>query len=548
MRVLRSTARSRFGNKNGPEPKAILNNFNFFRGILPISLLFFSSLTAGAQAERFVIPPDQREVDGIALSIHAGDTVFLEAGNRNEVRFLNLTGSEVKPVIVINHSGKVVINSEKRYGISFENSVHFRITGTGSDDRYGIEIASSRSQGLSIGEFSSNCEADHLEIHDVGFAGIMAKTDPDCSRKDLRYFVMKNLSFHDNLIYETGGEGFYIGFSWFPIRPFRCDDDSILYAHEIHGIRIYNNDLRNTHWESIQVGSSTRDVKIYCNSVRNYGSDNELWQNNGVQIGAGTTGDFFNNYINSGTGDAISFFGGGGNRLFNNLIINAGNSAIFHNDREAVKGRNYQIMNNTIIDPAEFGITVISGNTWTNRLYNNIITIKDIDKGIIGYVDSRWYTGNNFVCPAKNEAGFVNPDSGDFHLNADSELLTGGIQVPWLQFDYDFRSRSPETNSIGAFGGRSAVTGMPPFPFVNEDETDMIYGETGSEGKYAFDSDVKNTGFRLYNGSGSSLDRNLVSIKGKKVIIDFSELPKGIYYLASYTSDTRIQLKRIVKR
>jgi hypothetical protein len=514
------------------------------------AILILLCMNTLAQPKIFRIAPGQTLVDGIVLGINPGDTLFLEPGDREELHFLNITGTAEKPVIITNHQGKVVVRSQKRYGIAFDNSVYFRFTGTGSSDKYGIEIASSRSQGLSISNFSSNCEADHLEIHHVGYAGIMAKTDPDCSRKDLRCFTMKNLSFHDNLIYETGSEGFYIGFSWFPIRPFRCGQDSILYAHEIHGIRIYNNNLHDTHAEAIQVGSSTRDVKIYCNSIRNYGSANNLWQNNGVQIGAGTVGDFFNNIIDSGPGDAVSFFGGGGNRLFNNLIINAGSSAIFHNDKEAViKGRSYQIMNNTIINPGQFGITIISGNTWTNKLYNNVVVTKDPDNGILGYVDSRWYSGNNKVFRNIEDAGFVDPASSGFGLAPQSALIDSGFAVPWLEFDYHFKTRPAGANyDIGAFEFGGAPATAPDLSFEQNSETEMVQAEVGPDGTYSFSLDEKKAEIVFFDGTGVVQDATRVERKGRNLKIDFSGLPQGVYYVGVKTGDKRLPLKRIINK
>ena len=524
-------------------------NLKIFASILILSSVELFYIEAAAQTRNIEVSPVQQTVDGTAMGVNPGDTIFVAAGNRSELHFSNITGTDEKPVIIINRGGKVVINTEKRYAIFFSNSIHFRITGTGSNDKYGIEIASSKSQGLAISEFSSNCEADHLEIHNAGFAGIMAKTDPDCRRKDLRFFIMKNLSFHDNLIYDTASEGFYVGFSWFPIRPFRCGQDSILYAHEIHGLRIYSNDLHHTGAEAIQVGSSTRDVKIFCNSIRNYGTENALWQNNGVQIGAGTTGDFFCNYINTGTGDAISFFGGGGNRLYNNLIINAGNSAIFHNDKEAVKGRSYQIMNNTIIHPAALGITIISSHTWTNKMYNNVVVIRDTTKGILGYVDSRWYAGNNKVYKNIADAGFVNPDSGNFHLTAHSALTGSGLSVPWLDFDYDFKNRPVDMAfDIGAFRFDGPAGSVRAFPFEQEPETDMVPGEAGDNGEYIFTVNDKHISVIIYNGSGVQLDSKRIARKGRDIIIDFEGLPQGIYYVSTETANKRLPLRRIVNK
>ncbi len=51
-------------------------------------------------------------------------------------------------------------------------------------------------------------EIDHLHIHNVGYAAIVAKTDPNCERKMFLNLSMRNLSFHDNYIHHTAKADF----------------------------------------------------------------------------------------------------------------------------------------------------------------------------------------------------------------------------------------------------------------------------------------------------------------------------------------------------
>ena len=208
---------------------------------------------------------------------------------------------------------------------------------------------------------------------------------------------MRNLSFHDNYIHDTYAEGFYIGYSWYPAREYVCGQDSLLYPHQIHSVRIYNNRLENTGQEAIQVGGGTRDVKIYSNKVYNYGKNNTLWQNHGVQIGQGTTGELFNNSIDSGPAEGISLFGGGNNKVYCNTISNTGASAIYQNDRSAFPNTTYQIYNNKIINSAGKAIVLVSAKTNGNIIQNNVIVTMQPDSAISDEGNIPWNKAKNVI-------------------------------------------------------------------------------------------------------------------------------------------------------
>jgi hypothetical protein len=440
------------------------------------------------------------------MAIKPGDTVFIAAGNREELMLQNITGTSKKPVVIINRGGKVIINTKKDYGILFSNSIHFIITGTGSSDEYGFEIASGSNLGLVFTEFSSFCEADHFEIHHVGYAAIVAKTDPNCTRKDLRFFIMQNLSFHDNLIHDTYAEGFYVGYSWHPTRDYKCGEDSLLYSHQIHGIRIFNSNIRNSGQEGIQVGAGTSDVMIYSNSVYNYGIRNEIWQNHGVQIGQATTGDFFNNKISTGPAEAISLFGGGNNRIYDNVIINSGAAAIYQNDRGALPGSDYQIMNNIIITPGGNAVTMVSNHTKTNKVTGNIIVIKDRKNAIVNEGSMKWDSSGNRVFSSIEEAG-----------------LDAGI------IEQDTRKKITSS-----------------FPFVKDNTIKLVEEPEIFTDKYLFRIAFKSPSAKLYNSAGILLDAEFVSRKGNDYVVDLSSFSNSIYYVSVLTAGRPCELRRLI--
>lgn len=479
--------------------------------VLAIGGIFFfltSCFTeTNAVSRCFRIEPGVDSVDGITLGIQPGDTVFVMAGSRDALVFENITGTEKQPVVITNKGGRVVINTKKDFGILVNNSVHFKITGTGSRDLYGFEIASTANHGLLITEFSSFCEADHLEIHQVEYAGIVAKTDPNCLRKDLRYFVMQNLSFHDNYIHDITAEGFYVGYSWYPAREYVCDSDSLLYPHEIHGIRIYNNTMRNTGQEGIQVGTGTRDVMIYGNSIISYGRTNTTWQNHGVQIGQGTTGELFENYISDGPAEGISLFGRGNNRVNKNVIINSGASAIYQNDRGAAAGTRYEISGNHIVFPGGHGIQVVSDHTRGNKASENTIVISNKREAVVSSGSMNWDTVGNYTFSSLEESGL------------DTLALKKGIGVRIATYPF-----------------------IPDSGFILIPQPELLSGTyfipAGSNGEPFF--------FKMYDGAGIMMDGSRILAKPNGIEMDLSGLGSGVYYLAETSANNTPRLHRLV--
>jgi len=184
-------------------------------------------------------------IDGKVLNAQPGDTVCLMAGNKTQLKLFNFHGTEGNPIVFINCGGAVVVkNSTAPYVIVVSSSSFFRFTGTGDANiTYGIKAFGSEGSGVSIDNLSTNFELDHLEIGNNGFAGIMAKTDPRCDLSSNRgNFIQHNTIIHDNYIYNTGGEGLYIGNSFFNGYITTCNGvKDTLYPHELHGVRIFKN-------------------------------------------------------------------------------------------------------------------------------------------------------------------------------------------------------------------------------------------------------------------------------------------------------------------
>ncbi|MEQ9286895.1 MAG: right-handed parallel beta-helix repeat-containing protein [Cyclobacteriaceae bacterium] len=486
-------------------------------------------------------------------TVKPGETVCLPAGERGRLRIDGLNGSKTEPVLLVNCGGQVVINGDGGYGIMLSGSRFIKMSGKGSDQyQYGIKV-NGGTMGVTLLDFSSDVEIENFHIEKSGFAGIMAKTDPSCANTDLRGFVMRNISFHHNYIHHTGGEGFYVGYSWHPTREVECNGKTVMYySHAISGIRIFSNIIENTQWDGLQVGCGTSNVKIYDNKIRNYGLADELYQNHGVQIGAGTTGEFFNNLVDTGTGSGISFFGAGNNDLFNNVILNTHGNAIYHNDKGAREGTRYRIYNNTIVSGNGLGINLNAAHTRDNLVLNNLICVPAT--GIRGG-NARWTIDKNMISSNPDYFGFTDHPAKDFHLTQTSVCVDAGADLKYLEFDHDMMKRF----AGGGFDVGAYELGAEPYEYVDDVVTDI----DGKEGLGQIKVYPNPTGDELFlkldkRFPAKSISYQIYSLDGRVMlngetfdlntpVISTSSLGQGLHYCMLFEGHHLLQTFRFLK-
>ncbi len=410
----------------------------------------------------------------------AGDTIFLHAGDWDNLLIRNFRGTSGKPFIFINKEGVVRFDTDHNYAISVQNCQFFKITGTGIPEFYGIQVDRVQNgTGIGIGGLSSDFEIDHISIKNVPIAGIYAKTDPDCSLISVRgKFIQMNTLIHDNYIENAGNEGLYVGSTKYFGQMVNCNGkDTLLLPSLLDGVKIYNNIIKYSGWDGIQVSSASKNCQIYNNTVL-YDSQAEYGnQMSGIIIGGGSKCDCFNNYIADGNGDGIEMHGLGGNRIFNNIIINAGRTfypedfsaakmkyGIFVSDVSAEKDSSFFIQNNTIISPKSDGIRFSSVKSRQNLIASNaIINPGNFDyyengnsrfKGVDSYamipdasadVDTR----NNYFARNLSNAGMA----GDYSPLKNSPLIDAGYSAsPTVTFDFRNKVRPLGSGpDIGAF-------------------------------------------------------------------------------------------------
>lgn len=413
-----------------------------------------STLTAGTTTSSadcgctYTVPSNTYAVDGKVLDLKPGAVICLKAGNTyKNIVFRNIRGTADAPIIIRNCGGTVTLNGAGTgCTLKTENSQYFRITG-GSGTTYGIKISGGH-QGMQLEKLSSDFEIDHLEIANTGFAGIMAKTDPTCDNATIRgNFVMRNVSFHHNYIHHTGGEGFYVGHTFYVKGV--STSCGVRYPHIIEGVKIYNNVVQYSGWEAIQVGSSPKGLEVYNNRIENYGVKNVQYQNNGVQFGEGAPGKFYGNLIKSGPGNGLIIMGNAENFAYNNVIINAGQDGIFCDERTAI-GAGFKFINNTIINPGKNGISVYAEMVPMNIVQNNIIvnpgyftryvyprTGNDAYVYVLGKT-VKIQMSNNYQTRNIADAKFANAGAFNLALTSGSPAVNKGISISSYSIPVDY--------------------------------------------------------------------------------------------------------------
>ncbi|MGE5424747.1 MAG: right-handed parallel beta-helix repeat-containing protein, partial [Syntrophothermus sp.] len=316
--------------------------------------------------------------------VQPGDTVFLLGGTKTYLILQNFTGSFNNPITIMNKTGKVIINTTGNYGIDIKNCRYIHFTGTGDPlYYYGVSIERvTNGAGLSMGYLSSDCEMDHIYIANTNITGIFAKTDPDCSLVSSRAnFTQYNTIIHDCYIFNTAVEGMYVGSSFYSGKTLTCNGTTITVLPSLlDGVKIYNNIVRYTGWDGIQVGSASTNCQIFNNLVMYDSQTATTYQMSGILIGGGSRCDCYNNYIYRGKGDGIESLGLGNYKIYNNAIVDAGYNytagpkyGIYVNDNSAEPGSSFTIMFNNIINPRTNGIKFMSTVTSNNLIASNAI-------------------------------------------------------------------------------------------------------------------------------------------------------------------------------
>ena len=409
-----------------------------------------------------------------------GDIFCINGGDYSAFRLIGFVGDASAPLIFKNCDGQVRITSPTYTGIQFLESRYIHVTGTGDDNfEYGLQILSTKSgtSGISVAGLSSDFEIDHMDISNVGFAGIIAKTDPQCDDPTTwrENFLMENIILHNNYIHDTEGEGMYIGATFGFETSSRVCSGTQRFAHLIDGLRIYDNIIENAGWDGLQVSVANNDVEIYNNIIDGYGTLREGNQNYGLAIGSGTKAKVYNNIILQDPENAIDLQRGisiidgiTGLIIYNNIIERPGGDGIWMHIRMSNASigdlnEGYYFINNTIIEPGASGIfynTSIPGGGGPrpeikNAFHNNLIINpgnnfdnsgfwKASDDAFIDFNEREQRDAatksSNYFSRDINSISFVNTTSDNYDIEENSPVVDTGIDVSSFGVTYDINT------------------------------------------------------------------------------------------------------------
>lgn len=439
------------------------------------SVFAAGSSVAAAPACDHELPLEVTDASGAELGWQPGDTVCVAAGPRPFLRFRDVIGSESEPILIVNSGGVVAIDNDDRgYGLTFDGSRFFRLSGTGSDEHpYGFSIRAARTgpdysaSCVTVAGLSTDYELDHLEIFDCGFAGMNLKTEPRCDGSaNLGTFVQKNSRIHHNFIHDTHGEGIYFGSTGYGGREYDCDGErKLLHPHTHEGVWIHDNLIRDTGWDGLQVGVSPKDCFVYRNTILNVGLAGEEYQMQGIQIGGASACTVSENVLIGGPAIGIIALDVADTRIVNNTLVDF-QDGVYLNDRdtEATQGARYVVAHNTLVSIRGRGISLFGTRSVGNGVVNNLVVATgESPLAIGGNVDVT--QEGNLILESVAEARFVGSEEHDYRLAVDSPAVDAGSVLSEFAVERDQRGASRDAApDVGAFeyGVEAPAEGSPP--------------------------------------------------------------------------------------
>jgi len=297
------------------------------------------------------------------------DRLYIPAGNYKYIYLGNLPErSQCNPLIISNSGGQVKVGGfDHHYLFLLQGGKNWVLTGrydplsqtghpdypghwggnySNSRDRYGFLIDDdyirSGNSGLGIGGKASDFEVEFVEIREVGFAGMLVKTDNDGTA------TMANIRIHDTYIHDTLSEGYYIGST--QSEP----------QHQIKNLELYNNRVVRSGTEAIQLGQLGGNVKIFNNvfalSAVHWKDAFQNYQDGNLQIG-NRTGDLrVENNIFIGAAGNIAFCSAQDRDgdtypvrstvLFRNNYFSSSRNLFFYLRNDGIPGLHYQFSKN----------------------------------------------------------------------------------------------------------------------------------------------------------------------------------------------------------
>ena len=399
--------------------RKLLNLLTLLVGIVVVTPVF---------ATDYIVPSTMSHVVSSTFQgIGPGDRLLISAGNRGPLIIRGLRGKPGNPIVIVNSGGRVNIDATWT-GVSLSNCKHIKLTGSGVEGiTYGFLISDGSNLGVRAVDKTDEIEIEYVEITKVKI-GISAQTVRDINGDPVgREWTQYNTTIHHCYIHDLEEEGMYIGCSSYKkgTKPL------------LKGVYIHNNILTNVGFDGIQISSATENVEVHHNTITDVGMSEEGTPprgangQDGIFIGEGSVGSYYNNRIVNSGQDGIVATGLGQYDFYNNVIINTGLGQFDGHGIAIVMGNNFTIRNNTIIKAKKYGIYI---NVTSGTIFDNIIS----DSGIAAITATRLPAENIY----NNETGnvvkqqFSNAAAGDYTLTESSTARDTGSPSGYASFDY----------------------------------------------------------------------------------------------------------------
>jgi len=515
-------------------------------------------------------------------SVKPGSIVCIKAGNYKFIKLNYFKGTATSPITIKNCGGQVVINGNTSTNMSISNSNNFKLTGTGSSDKYGFKITSTSNTvytglGVKADYQISDFEIDHFDLYRTS-VGFMIKTEPTCDPGSWRENgTIRNVSVHDTYVHQTTNEAFYCGYTG-EYKTLTCDGVSKdVYAQQIKGLKIYNNIVDSTGWDGIQVGTAPENVQVYNNKVTNVGLGMKSGQMAGIIFNHGANGSIFDNFVMNGPGAGIHIMGQGKIYIYNNVVVNFGGdktittdfgqSGIFVDDRPPVSPTlTVFASNNTIVSPKRFGIYILNsygtvGND--NYIFNNIFVMDgthNYNMGASIAAAVSYTASNNVTVTTVADAKFVDALHSNYRLTSTSPAINAGkdltsYNIGGLSLDYLNVLRPTTTGKWDAGAYQYTTTTAKTVTAVHDATVAATIQDSSSfKTKSGFGTEglklgpvpaTDNINIYLTDNSNGKVVIRVTDVSGRVVLVnnngdksvstwqsklDISKLTQGVYY------------------
>lgn len=453
--------------------------------IHPTGTTLPANIVTASRIELNFLQTDNLNIDFSAYNVLPGDTIGLDTQNGtiagNRFRFNNIEGLPGNPIYITNVNGFAKWSGWTSFLWKMEacNNVVFAGQGTYADPcgikLHSLENPSGGGAGAAV-QYNINChnnvEFAWMHVPESSFAGFSVKNnltetegqigapDPAFPERD----NMDGVRIQYCLVENTDGEAIYLGNGFYEGKAFTSGTK---YAHTIKNVRVHDNVAFNVGWDGYQIKNVVENGKYYNNYVLYTGLRTAGGQNEGVNIGDGFTGEFYNNWIQFGRNTALRLDASGNCNIHHNVFIgyedttSGFETAIYGARRGRTddptlanlpgSSQYAAVYNNTFVN-INAGSQLVKISLAVDNIYikNNLFITSN---SRVIKIDSAGEESNNLVYGSKDSPKFRDYANYDFRPKSTSPLLGAGTDMSayGVTADYNGNAINWLSPHVGAF-------------------------------------------------------------------------------------------------